>query len=117
MPDGELVEVGGDHVAGPRANTDAVLWNDRQYSELGDPRFTSRSTHREYMRANGLTLADDYKGEWAKILEQRAAVKKGAALRDSSRAGDVARALDAVRNGYTPNRMSLDDGASDMQEK
>jgi hypothetical protein len=110
MPGGELVEVGGDYVAGPRANTDAVLWNDRAYQDIGDPRFTSRSTHREYMRANGLTLADDYKGEWAKNLGERAAIKKGAALRDGSRAGDVARALDAVRNGYIPGRVSLDDG-------
>jgi hypothetical protein len=109
MPDGELVEVGDDYVAGPRSNTDAVLWNDRQYQDASDARFHSRSSHRAYMRANGLTLADDYKGEWAKALAGRAAVKRGAALADGSRAGDVARALDAVRNGYVPDRVSLEE--------
>ena len=46
----ELVEVSADFVPDPR-NGEAVLWNDREYQDGNDPRFRSRSQHREFMAA------------------------------------------------------------------
>lgn len=37
----------------------------------------SRMRHREYMRSNNLTVADDFKGEWAKKAEERARFHSG----------------------------------------
>lgn len=51
-----------------------VLWGDRGYDGLratdGTP-IDSRSKHREYMRANGLTTADDFWGEWKQSTKER----------------------------------------------
>lgn len=32
---------------------------------------TTRTKHREFMKAKGLTTADDYKNEWAKAAKER----------------------------------------------
>jgi hypothetical protein len=76
----------------PRA--DGLLYNDRHYidSRASDGTdISSRAKHREYMRANGLTTMDDFKGEWAKAAEKRAEYytgKRGSVSRD-----DIARAI------------------------
>ena len=87
---GELVEVGPGYRAPLRSNTDAVLWNDRSYQDANDPRFKSRSEHREYMKRTGLTTVDDFKGDFARAEAQRAAYYRG---EDSSRRADIARAM------------------------
>ena len=71
-----------------------VLWNDRAYQDMNDPRFNSRSTHREYMRANNLTTMDDFKGVWAGAQREREAIMKGS---DPQRKHDIARALHQIR--------------------
>jgi len=88
------VEVSDDY-SPPPADHQNVLWNDRAYQDMNDPRFNSRSSHREFMRQNGLTTADDFKGTWDKAAQQREAwYKEG---RDPTRREDVARAI-ATRN-------------------
>jgi hypothetical protein len=52
-----------------------ALAGDRHYENLQAPDGTdisSRTKHRQYMKANNLTIADDYKGTWnaaAKVRE------------------------------------------------
>lgn len=72
----ELVEVTADFVPEVRRH-DELLWNDRSYSEIGDPRFTSRTSHREYMKANNLALVDDFHGTWRKAEADRINWRKG----------------------------------------
>lgn len=57
---------------------------------------STRKRHRAYMRATGTTLASDFKDEWAKAAERRAALRKGE-FPDSSRREDLARALYETR--------------------
>jgi hypothetical protein len=54
----------------------------------------SRRKHRDYMRANGLTTADDYTQTWKKKAEERAAwyTQGGDAATRKQRREDVARA-------------------------
>lgn len=54
---------------------------------------SSRSKHREYMRANNLTTADDFTQTWAKAEAQRREFFSG---QDNSRAGDIATAIDKL---------------------
>ncbi|MEY4441016.1 MAG: Myxococcus phage Mx8 [Pseudomonadota bacterium] len=70
---GELIEVTPDYQAALRVDSGA-LWGDRSYDGLKAPDGTdisSRSKHREYMKATGLATADDFKQTWAKAQEQR----------------------------------------------
>ena len=90
---GELIEVPLDYVPPPR-NHDSVLWNDRSYQDVGDPRFHSRTSHREYMKRHDLTTVDDFKGTFAKAEKQRADFFSG---NDPSRREDIARALERGR--------------------
>lgn len=55
-----------------KANADSTLWNDRSYQDANDPRFASRTAHREYMRRNDLTTMDDFKGTWDRAAKERA---------------------------------------------
>jgi hypothetical protein len=51
-----------------------VLHGDRHYDGLRAPDGTdisTRSKHREFMKRTGLTLADDFKGQWAKQRKDR----------------------------------------------
>ena len=51
-----------------------ALAGDRHYDGLAAPDGTlinSRTKHREYMKANGLTVSDDYKGEWKQAAKER----------------------------------------------
>jgi predicted nucleic acid-binding Zn ribbon protein len=66
---------------------------DRHYDGLRAPDGTdisSRSKHREYMRANNLTTADDFTQTWARAAEQRAATLAG---QDATRGADIAQAI------------------------
>ena len=91
----ELIEVSEDYCPLP-PNGDSVLWNDRTYQDMNDPRFTSRSQHREYMARNGLTTTDDFLGgEWRSREAQRIAAKQGV---DPSRKQDIADALHRLRS-------------------
>ncbi len=59
---------------------------------------STRRRHREYMARNGLTIADDYKGEWekaAKVREQ--AATPGAGYDRKERREQIGRALYAQK--------------------
>lgn len=68
------------------------LAGDRGYAGLRASDGTdvsTRSKHRAYMKANGLTTADDYRDEWKRAAEARAAALAGD---DPTRRDDLARA-------------------------
>jgi len=57
-----------------------ALAGDRHYDGLRAPDGTdisSRTKHREYMKANNLTVMDDFKGTWAKAQKEREAYRAG----------------------------------------
>lgn len=89
--DGELVEVSLDHVTSRGAPADSVLWNDRLYQDGGDQRFTSRTQHREYMRANNLTTVDDFKETWRQNEKERIEWRQTG--KDPSRKADMIEAI------------------------
>jgi hypothetical protein len=69
----ELIEITESHTPDSRAG-DASLWGDRSYDGLRAPDgsdISSRSKHKAYMKATGLTTADDFQGSWSKAKEQR----------------------------------------------
>lgn len=88
-----LVEVGLDYEQ-PTRDSDSALWNDRSYEGLkatDGTDISSRAKHREYMRRNNLTTADDFTQTWAKAAKERADYytgKKGTVTRD-----DIGRAI------------------------
>lgn len=93
LPSGQLVEVTPDYQPTPR-NADHVLWNDRHYDNMratDGTDISSRAKHREYMRVNGLTTADDFKETWAKAAKERADYFTG--KRGSVTKEDIARAI------------------------
>jgi hypothetical protein len=94
---GEAVEVSENYV-NQRSVTaaDSVLWNDRSYQDMADPRFASRSQHREYMKRNGLTTADDFTNTWQAAAKDRERSMQGV---DPSRKRDIAAALEKARRG------------------
>lgn len=69
----EMVEI--TQGAQPEARADAgALWGDRHYDGMratDGTDISSRTKHREYMKANNLTTADDFTNSWAKAREQR----------------------------------------------
>jgi hypothetical protein len=70
-----------------------ALAGDRHYDGLRTPDGTDVSTrtkHRDYMKRNNLTMADDFKGEWRAAAQARADIRDGT---DPARREDVARAL------------------------
>jgi hypothetical protein len=69
----ELIEITADQQPDARAG-DAALWGDRSYDGLRAPDgsdISSRSKHKAYMKATGLTTSDDFKGEWARAKTAR----------------------------------------------
>lgn len=94
---GELIEVTPDHR--PELRNDAgALWGDRHYDGLratDGADISTRSKHREYMKANNVTLADDFKDTWAKAQEQRDRYYKQGG---SFTRGDVERAIHQLQN-------------------
>ena len=95
-PPYDFVEVTDDYIPPIRTITDAALWNDRSYDGLaatdGTP-INSRTKHREYMKANGLTTADDFKNTWVESRKQRDAYFTGQSGSGAVRREDVARAI------------------------
>ena len=70
---GDLIEVTANPEFELRVDSGA-LWGDRSYDGLKAPDGTdisSRTKHRDYMRATGLTTADDFTHTWAKAKESR----------------------------------------------
>jgi len=73
---------------------DGLLYNDRIYDGLradDGTDISTRTKHRDYMRQNGLTTMDDFKGEWAtaeKRREEYYTGKRGSVSKD-----DIARAI------------------------
>lgn len=56
-------------------NSDRYLWSDGGYDGLratDGTDISSRTKHREYMKANGLTTVDDFQKTWDKAAQQRA---------------------------------------------
>jgi hypothetical protein len=93
---GELIEVTPDYQPDLRADSGA-LWGDRSYDGLKATDGTdigSRSKHREYMRANNLATADDFKGTWERAKKEREQLyTRGGTFRKS----DVERAIDQLQ--------------------
>ena len=94
----EMVEVSVTYEAPARA--DGALWNDKHYEGLkatDGTDISSRTKHREYMKRNGLTTADDFKDTWAKAGQKRAEYYQGkgggAVTRD-----DIGRAIHQLEN-------------------
>lgn len=72
-PPYEMIEVTEDFRAPLRTDSGA-LWGDRNYDGARAPDGTDISTrtkHREYMRATGLTTTDDFKDTWARAKQER----------------------------------------------
>lgn len=94
---GELIEI-TDANEPQRRNDAGVLWGDRHYEGLkatDGTDISSRSKHREYMKANGLAMADDFKNTWAQAQEQRDAYhQRGGSFSRS----DVERAIHQLQN-------------------
>lgn len=70
---GELIEVTADYQA-PLRNDSGALWGDSSYDGLratDGTDISSRTKHREYMKANNLTTVDDFQQSWAKAKESR----------------------------------------------
>lgn len=89
----ELIEVTGDRTEN-RQRSDGVLWGDRNYDGLTTTDgvdISSRTKHREYMKAHGLTTFDDYQGEFKKREAERDAYRTGE--RGSVSRGDIERAF------------------------
>jgi hypothetical protein len=94
---GELIEITADYQ--PELRTDSgALWGDRSYDGLKAPDGTdisSRTKHRDYMKATGLTTADDFKETWAKAQESRERyMQQGGSFSRS----DVERAIHQLQN-------------------
>lgn len=98
---GELIEVSPDTdvCVVDSAKQAGILWNDREYQDMGDPRFKSRSQHREYMRANGLTTVDDFKDTWRQAEKRRVESRAGI---DPTRRGAIEEAFRKTAAGYRP---------------
>ena len=90
-PPYDFVEV-GEYV--PRRQ-DGILYGDRNYDGLkatDGTDISTRTKHKEYMKRNGLTIADDFKETWADQAKKRADFyttgKGGAVTRE-----DIAKAI------------------------
>lgn len=94
---GELVEVTQGYAQNleTTAKDRGILWNDREYQDMGDPRFSSRTEHRAYMKAHGVTTTDDYNLEWRNREAQRLKTKTGY---DPTRKGDLMRAIETLNS-------------------
>ena len=92
----ELLEVDANYIPLAR-NGDAALWNDRVYQDGGDPRFRSRTQHRQFMQREGLTTIDDYANEFKKrTAERRRFLETGY---DPTRRPVIERAIHDLANG------------------
>lgn len=95
-PPYELIEVTDDFVAPSRA--DSALWGDRHYEGMvadDGTDISSRTKHREYMKAKGLTTVDDFKESWAKAKEAR---ERYYTEGGSFKRADIERAIHILQN-------------------
>ena len=72
-PPYDLIEITDDYQSPMRTDSGA-LWGDRSYEGMVAPDGTdisSRTKHREYMKAKGVTTMDDFKDSWAKAKVER----------------------------------------------
>ena len=95
-PPYELIEVTEDYSAPARG--DSALWGDRSYEGMRAPDGTdisSRTKHREYMKAKGLTTMDDFKDSWAKAKESRERYMTDGG---SFKRADIERAIHILQN-------------------
>ena len=94
---GELIEVTPDYQPEVRADSGA-LWGDRSYDGMratDGTDISSRSKHREYMKANNLTTIDDFKDSWAKAKKEREHyVQNGGSFKRA----DIERAIHKFQN-------------------
>jgi hypothetical protein len=91
------VEVTSDYVQ-PASKQDHVLWNpDRGYENLKSPidgaDISSRSKHREYMKANGLCTIDDMKGVNSRNQAVKEAYRQGHSGTGAVQKEHIARAI------------------------
>lgn len=73
----DVIEVGADYSEAPRSTGDLGKFD---YDNLRAPDgadISSRTKHREYMKAHNLTVADDFKGEWKQAAAEREQRKQG----------------------------------------
>jgi hypothetical protein len=80
---------------------DGWMFSDRIYS--GKPFVAhdgtvidSRKKHREYMKRHNLTTADDFKGDWARKQQERAAFYEGRPYDTEARREAVAQAIEQL---------------------
>lgn len=91
---GQLIEVDPTTYQPTMPNTDAVLWGDRHYDgmrALDGTDISSRTKHREYMKANNLAMMDDYKNTWATSEKRRTEYRSG--QHGACRRQDIERAI------------------------
>jgi hypothetical protein len=73
-----------------------ALAGDRHYDGMRAPdgsMIDTRSKHRAYMKRNNLTIAEDYKGEWATAEKQREARLTAQGGNDRSRRAMIEKAF------------------------
>jgi hypothetical protein len=91
----QLVEVTHDYQPELRPDSGA-LWGDRHYDGVratDGADISTRTKHREYMRANNLTTTDDFSASWARQQEARERYyQQGGSIRRA----DVERAIHQV---------------------
>lgn len=91
-----LVEVTPDYEQPGREDARNRLASDAIYDGLqatDGTDISTRTKHREYMRKNGLTTADDFTDTWKRAAEKRAAYYQGEPGAGSVSRQDVARAI------------------------
>lgn len=77
-------------------NPHHLVMGDRHYDGLqasDGADISTRTKHREYMKANNLTTMDDFKGQWAQQAENRAKYYQGQSGTGAVSRDDVARAI------------------------
>ena len=94
---GELIEVTADYQPEMR-NDSGALWGDQSYQGLradDGTDISTRTKHREYMKANNLTTMDDFKDSWAqaKVSRERYMTEGG-----SFKRADIERAIHKLQN-------------------
>jgi hypothetical protein len=83
---GQVVEVGADWEERGRETghkSEEEIYGSLTATDGSD--ISTRRRHREYMKANGLSLADDFKGHWEDAAKKREAVLSGEADRKERR--------------------------------
>jgi hypothetical protein len=97
--EGKLVEITDDMQSQAKYNDSGALWGDRNYDGLRAPDGTdisSRAKHQAYMKATGLTTADDFKSDWSRATEARAKyVQSGGSINRA----DIQRAIAKLQRG------------------